>query len=200
MSVAICVGACARDYAPCTGREVSYEGAVLDKIERNGYDDSDFDAIVWDAAEGRVRVVNYASTRGWTYHNGATVDATPETLEAAREWMRGWWVRLLTAEAEREARKPEIGRTVRSTTTRGKNKGVEGVVAWAGVNQYRTDRWVTIRRFGFDTPDGRRVFMDEDKIELINPEPVDAEEIERIARSRETQFRAIAYPPVGLLR
>lgn len=60
--------------------EVSYEGAVLSLREMNGYDDSDFYALVWDDAAGAPKEVQYATTRGWTYNNGADVDATPEVL------------------------------------------------------------------------------------------------------------------------
>lgn len=56
--------------------ETTYEGAVLDVYERNGYDDSDFYAIVWDAEKGQIEHVMYATTRGWTYCNGASIDAS----------------------------------------------------------------------------------------------------------------------------
>ena len=35
--------------------EVSYEGAVLSTGEVNGYDDSDFYAVVWDEASGSIK-------------------------------------------------------------------------------------------------------------------------------------------------
>jgi hypothetical protein len=60
--------------------EVSYEGAVISLREMNGYDDSDFYALVWDDAAGAPKEIQYATTRGWTYNNSAGVDATPEVL------------------------------------------------------------------------------------------------------------------------
>lgn len=52
-------------------------GRVLFTYERNGYDDSDFYAVYVNDA-GEVKTMEYASTRGWTYANGAVADATPE--------------------------------------------------------------------------------------------------------------------------
>jgi hypothetical protein len=124
-------------YAPCVEPTVSYEGAVLAKFERNGYDDSDFVAIVWDAENKALRHITYASTRGWTYHNGASVDATPAVLvDAALHLAELIEARMLAAKATRLHDPLVTGRVVRSTTTRGKNVGVTGTVAWIGPNRY----------------------------------------------------------------
>ncbi len=56
----------------------TYEGCVLSLGENNGYDDSDFFAVVWDHAKGATDRIIYASTRGWTYDLNASVDATDE--------------------------------------------------------------------------------------------------------------------------
>src|SRR5262245_8797785 len=66
---------------------LSYEGAVLQTWENNGYDDSDFLAAVWDEDTQKVKSVTYATTRGWTYHNGASVDATNDVLAKAKKWL-----------------------------------------------------------------------------------------------------------------
>ena len=42
---------------------------------------SDFYAVVWTGE--RLTSVEYATTRGWTYANGATIDATDEVKAAA---------------------------------------------------------------------------------------------------------------------
>lgn len=65
-----------------------FEGLVLSLGEHNGYDDSDFYAMVWSDANGRPVEVTYASTRGWTYPNNAQVDATPEVLAKYEAWKR----------------------------------------------------------------------------------------------------------------
>lgn len=67
--------------------ETSFVGCVLGVRERNGYDDSDFYALVWDESKGEAYEIEYATTRGWTYPNGATVDATPEVIEKYRIWL-----------------------------------------------------------------------------------------------------------------
>ncbi len=60
----------------------TYIGRVLGLGENNGYDDSDFYAIVWDDETETTKRITYASTRGWSYDlYGATVDATPEIVE-----------------------------------------------------------------------------------------------------------------------
>lgn len=66
--------------------QISYEGCVLGTGEHNGRDDSDFYAIVWDESEQRVREIQYATTRGWTYPNSAEVDATPEVVAKAEAY------------------------------------------------------------------------------------------------------------------
>lgn len=60
-------------------RMYTYEGCVLTTRERNGYDESDFYAIVWDEAYKCVREVEYDSTR---YAGGAAAsqDYTEEVV------------------------------------------------------------------------------------------------------------------------
>ena len=57
------------------------KGKVVSLREANGYHDSDFYATFLND-NGEFVDYCYASTRGWTYANGATIDATPETMEA----------------------------------------------------------------------------------------------------------------------
>lgn len=60
----------------------THVGLVLSLGEDNGYDDSDFWAIVWDPQKGQTERITYASTRGWTYDLGASIDATDEVKAA----------------------------------------------------------------------------------------------------------------------
>ncbi len=112
--------------------ETTYEGCVLRTGEHNYYDDSDFYAMVWDRETQSVKKVIYATTRGWTYHNGAKVDATAEVRELAETWEANRLFGLFYDEmkAEKLAALKELaqGVEVRSLTTRGKNKGVVGTV------------------------------------------------------------------------
>lgn len=112
------------DYNTCTNQEVTYDGMVLDTFERNMYDDSDFYAIVWDEAEGKLKSVEYATTRGWTYHNRAVVDADEALREVVRAYLVERYVAILT-DAHGDV---ATGRRVKSLTTKGKAKGVTGIV------------------------------------------------------------------------
>jgi hypothetical protein len=144
----------------CSNPIEKYAGAVLATGERNGYDDSDFYAVVWDAAEGRVRTVVYGSTSYWSYHNGARVDATCGVRAAAAAWALPRMVAAAVASAEAYAQRPRTGDRVRSTTSKGKNVGVEGTVFWTGEGYSRGSLRVGVRVEGESDPrwlDGRRV-------------------------------------------
>ena len=88
----------------------THVGKVLSLGERNGYDDSDFYAVVWDDEKNAPEEITYASTRGWTYPNGASVDATPEVVAKHEAWAAA--VResareaRVEAERRRQSRKP----------------------------------------------------------------------------------------------
>jgi len=105
-----------------------YPGQVLDLVERNYHDDSDFLAVVYagEAADGAImtREVGYATTRAWTARNHATVDAPAEL--AARY------------HAQRAARYHER-RAPQPTHRRGDRvqaDGRRGHVIWVGRSRY----------------------------------------------------------------
>ena len=54
----------------------TYRGRVITEFEKNGYDDSDFIATVWNDNLNKPIDVMYATTRGWTYLNNAEIDAS----------------------------------------------------------------------------------------------------------------------------
>jgi hypothetical protein len=116
----------------------TYEGKVLARYEKNGYHDSDFYAIVETDEPGKFTTVCYASTRGWTYLNGAIVDATPDVVEryeAFRKDIRD------DAIAAREARqKLVLAKDLPVRVIKGKNKDLEGVIGWLGEDQYKRRR------------------------------------------------------------
>lgn len=108
-----------------------YEGCVLALRELNGYDDSDFVALCWDEEQGKVVRYTYATTRCWTYMNGAKVDAPAElrmrlAVAAAEEVAS--WVPSTVAEVRAEVVK---GATVKVVGGR-KYIGREGKVFWVG--------------------------------------------------------------------
>ena len=180
------------------GGNTSYEGRVLQTFERNGYDDSDFCAIVWTGE--RLEEVTYASTRGWTYHNDAKVDATEAVRAEALQWYRSHLYGVLLDDEKAENAKPVKGRKVRSTTTRGKAAGITGTVFWRGVDKYNSTRYITIYRVGIETEDGTKVFIPESKAEVIAPLAADTA---KIAKHCETaipaNWRSARYHITGIL-
>lgn len=103
--------------------DVTYEGCVLQTFERNGWDDSDFYAIVWDEAEQCIKDICYATTRGWTYANHAVVDATPEVIAKAQAYLHAGHVRRAHEQNQAQARRPAVGREVRfRPTVNGRNR------------------------------------------------------------------------------
>lgn len=174
-----------REIGACTGIErrgvaeddihaISHEGRVLYTYEQNGYHDSDFYAVVWDDEEERLRSIEYATTRGWTYHNGATADATEEALAKARAFLAEKVAeanRLASAEA---AVIPDRGKQVE--VTRGKHKGATGTVVWKGADRYRRGGV----RLGVDSG-GERIWINAEYARVTG---IDADEVlsEREAR------------------
>lgn len=193
-----CTSANKNSSKPCIEPTVTYTGAVLETWEVNGSDDSDFIAAVWDAEESRIREVDYASTRGWTYHNRAIIDATEASIKAARQWATERWVERFTMAAQRQAESVMVkGRTVRSLTTRGKNVGVSGVVMWHGEDAYRSSRWLTEYRVGLKVEGEAKLrYLPADRVEVIDPEPIDPTDIrqEAFLAAHERSFRSVLDP------
>jgi len=142
-----------------------YEGCVLTTREENGYDDSDFYAIIWDEKEQCIRRDTYASTR---YAGGghAEIDATPEVREKAAEWNRKALIERMSKLAEIEANAPRVGKVVE--VVKGKMKGVTGVLGWIGKGPYN-NHWKN-GRVGLDTLDGERVWNSIHNLQVVNPE------------------------------
>jgi hypothetical protein len=139
-----------------TGKDIflveSHKGLVISTGEVNGYNDSDFFAIVWNAEKGTCERIEYASTRGWTYPNSATVDATPEVLAAYKAFCDQQDEAARARARAREAATPKVGRRVRITkaVTRskdGKNNcaiGEEGELVFVGADDFnRVGRYMT---------------------------------------------------------
>lgn len=81
----------------------THHGLVLDDRERNGYDDSDFYAVVWNAEKGEPENIEYGTTRFWTYPAGATVDATDEVRALYESWLEARAAEARYAKAWNEA-------------------------------------------------------------------------------------------------
>lgn len=112
-------------------RTETFVGCVLDTYEMNGYDDSDWYAIVWDESTQSVHTVNYDTTRGYM-GGSAVVDATPENIEKARMFATD----VLTKNKINDHKIVGAGKTVKSLTVRGKAKGITGTVLWLEKDRY----------------------------------------------------------------
>lgn len=121
----------------------THVGLVLELGEHNGYDDSDFFAIVWNEEKQAPEEIQYASTRGWTYPNGAAVDATPEVLEKFKAYQTARMKKAMAEQDRRNAARalaekkvPAKGKLVRVVKGRKVPQGTEGVVIWEGAGDW----------------------------------------------------------------
>jgi hypothetical protein len=185
---------------PCT----THHGLVLGVWERNGYDDSDFYAAAWNNAEQRVEAIVYATTRWWTYRNGAEVDATPEVVAKAERWLAGVIEARLLAAEQHDAADPTVGKRVRVTTTRGRHIGKVGIVRRREANRYRTfypnganDPTARhLQRVALEVQgEDRWVWVTADKVLVVNPRPPDQAEIRARAAQLATHHRWMAAFP-----
>jgi hypothetical protein len=149
----------------CLTRDVTYEGAVIATYERNMSDDSDFYAIVWDEESQRIKTEMFATTRSWTYHNAATVDATPEILAKVHAYL----VEKFTHNSIARWSEPSKGKRVKSLVRKGKAKGITGVIEAIEASRY--SQWSTMAVVRVDNPEsvycGRTVWVDITKCEVI---------------------------------
>lgn len=154
-----------------------YVGGVFGTGEYNGYDDSDFYAIVWDDENGRMRNVEYGSTR---YANSARVteDITEDQATKARAWLRPLLVKEIAKAEEIRVHRVEHGAQVRSLTARGKNVGITGEVKWIGKDRYQRG----LERVGIQVEGEEKLrFMNEHQVERVDIAAIDTEAIERHA-------------------
>lgn len=139
---------------------VTYEGRVLATRERNGYHDSDFDALVW-TEDGKPRWVEYDTTRG-AGGGTAKVDATDEVKAAYADY-RDKYVAAQKAERAREdAARVAKGKRVRVVKGRKVPVGTEGVVFWIGDSRWGLRVGLRPNRFG-----GEAVFTSIDNVEVV---------------------------------
>jgi hypothetical protein len=161
-----CTSEIKNSYKPCANPIESWTGCVLWTGEHNWHDDSDFYAVVWDEEAGQTREIEYASTRGWTYHNYAVVDASDEVQAKATAYLA-----KIRAENEafRRAQEAKIPK-VRSLTTRGKNKGVVGLVRRIQPNQYDLSQWAIEVAAIEVAGEAKYRYIPVNRLEVINPD------------------------------
>ncbi len=159
----------------------TWVGAVLATVEHNYHDDSDFAAIVWDAAKGEPREVEYATTRFSTYRNSATVDATDEVRAAYAAWKAERARKAAEDAAAIEAEVPRVGRHVKVVKGRKVPLGTEGTVFWYGVDRYARTSYRAFDdgrfgyRVGFKTDGGDKWFTSATNVEVAEMASVGSE-------------------------
>lgn len=161
---------------------VTYAGRVIETREMNGRDDSDFYALVWDDETESIVRVDYATTRGWTYPNWATVDADEATLVKVFAFRKAAAERVAAAIAAEEAKVPRKGRMVKVIKGRKVPIGTVAEVGWFGKDRYAR---IPRNRVFFDmyVPeehrvglriDGEMVFTSAANVEVLINEEVSA--------------------------
>lgn len=115
----------------------SYIGATLADREENHYHDSDFYAVVWDEEEQHIKSVYYGTT-SFPSPRSAVVDATPEVLAKATNWLEGWYYSGLVEENKQQAEAIAVGKKLRYVKGR---KLPHGTVGWCVDIQHKTYRY-----------------------------------------------------------
>jgi hypothetical protein len=177
--------------------ETTYVGCVLQTYEQNGYDDSDFCAIVWDEESQAIKHITYASTRGWTYPNGASVDATPEVIEKAKAVVKTEILRLMKLRNESEAKRAKLDRQVRVVKGRKVPIGTTGEVGWIGPDKFaRVPQFGRAKqRVGIRDLTGKIHYTSEDNVEVVNPEQYlqSDEELEQSYRFQGWRWSSVSW-------
>lgn len=97
--------------------------------------------------------------------SGALQAADAHADALARAWAAGALSQLMIAQERQRASEPHPGRTVRSTSTRGKNTGVVGQVIHVEVNHHNTRR-TALRLQVRLASTGELRWLDADKVQV----------------------------------
>lgn len=175
----------------------TYYGNVLATTENNGYNDSDFFAIVWDEEDQCVKSIADGTTRFAAppkYHNA---DASPEVRAKADKWLRTVHLPPLAKQSLIKQRTSlanlQFGEQVMIVKGRKYPIGTKGEVFGVYANQFYRDYsrkgWaIQIKRFdpksknvGIRLQDGSRIFTSLANVERLSIEIPTEEEITREA-------------------
>lgn len=183
---------------------VEYEGAVLQTYERNGYDDSDFMAVVFDTKTGTVKDVEYASTR-YAGGGSATVDATDDIRAAAQRVLFEERIAATIEHYRNAAREIDMGKRVCVTPTKaGKDRklggkdvkaGTIGKVVFVGDDRYRRGA----KRFGILTETGERIYGGPEVFEVLDPEQYEISEEALRDRYAPDGIKSFYRPRAGVI-
>lgn len=161
----------------------TYKGCVLETGEFNGRDDSDFYALVWDETESKIKRIEYATTRFWTYGNSAQIDATPEVKAKALAYWLDNYAKYYIDEYKVNTLEPQIvdkgdkvifSRKVNSRKYGQIKEGTKGKAFWCGAygtfykNGYNKPCRAN-RRAGVELENGQKVFVALSALSLDRP-------------------------------
>lgn len=121
-------------------QQETYVGCVIELREFNGYDDSDFYALVWDDEKQTVTRVEYATTRAATYGNSASVDLTPERAALVEAHYRQRREAQIAAKAAQDFATPTKGKIVEVIAGQKLPVGTKAVVGWYGEDRFDRSR------------------------------------------------------------
>lgn len=151
---------------------ISHVGKVLAKGERNWHDDSDFYAVVWNDEKNEPQEIGYATTRGWTYGDSATVDATDEVRAKADAWYAARAEERRQAREAAETATPRAGKTVRVVKGRKVPIGTVAEVTWYGPGKIfggsARRQGTPPMRVCLRVDDDDRVFLDASNVQVIS--------------------------------
>jgi hypothetical protein len=180
----------------------TYVGRVLETYEENGYNDSDFYAIVWDDETNSLIHKQFATTRFYSNGYGATIDATPEIIEKATAERKNRFLKSAIEADEETAKTVAKGKMVEINRGR-KNRGIIGEVFWVGNPDKFSYYAKEHRSIGIKLDDERDdngkfkniVFAYDYNCDVINFESqlTDTKELEEIATNKANSY-SYSYP------
>lgn len=180
----------------------TYVGRVLETYEENGYNDSDFYAIVWDDETNSLIHKQFATTRFYSNGYGAKIDATPEIIEKATAERKARFLKSAIEADEENAKSIAKGKMVEINRGR-KNRGIIGEVFWVGNPEKFSYYAKEHRSVGIKLDDERDdngkfkniVFAYDYNCDVINFEShlTDTKELEEIATNKANSY-SYSYP------
>jgi len=139
-----------------------YEGRVIAFREDNGYDDSDFYALV-QKDNGEFGWIATGTTRfqgGWI----ATPNATPEVKAAYSAWYDAKDAQTKVDIEAFNDNMAAVGKAARVVGGK-KYKNRQGEIFWFGVDKFRSSKSATYFRVGIEDSQGK-FFVPADQIEI----------------------------------
>ena len=159
----------------------THVGKVISLREHNGYSDSDYYALVWNDETNSTEEIEYATTRGWTYPNGASVDATEEVKAKYDKFTKEVNEKRRATYLVELNKMPEIGDTIK--IVKGRKIAIDTVaeVFWVGQDKfYRESRYSSPYSYllgyiytpekwciGIRLLDGTRLFTNAKNLEIV---------------------------------